>query len=308
MKKKWLIIAPIILILTLFISLPILAVSKPYTFDERKSTDLVNKFIKSEKLGTITATEDEINGLINTYLEKQKNSSKISIEKANIKINSNSVKLIAQISNQKYSAQIFLEGVFELDGEYIYFNPSRLKVGRLYIPKSIVFDFLKDKQADFIQDEKIKFPKDKFPVDITKISLEPNQVTVSFTKKENLIFSKEEKTENNQNASQNKNSNKANNTTQKTDKKIVLINKLNSQLNKTISNLKLKEQKQIIYQIQNTLNAMIKNPKYEYKKDIPKVRAIYDKLTPQQKEEFKQVLFNNVSLDLLFELKAVYGM
>ncbi|WP_027308867.1 DUF2140 family protein [Caloramator sp. ALD01] len=312
MKKKWLILTPLLLIILLLISLPILAVSKPYSFEERKSTDLMTKFIKSEKLGTITATEDDINGFINTYLERHKNLSKISIEKANIKIGNADIELIAQILYQKYRAQVSLKGSFEIDNEYIYLNPSSFKVGRLNVPKSLVFNFLKDKQTDFIQDEKIKFPKEKFPVNITEIYLEPKQITVNFTKRENLIFSKQE--ENNQKSPQNttqsqtKTQKQTNTTTQNSNKKIVLINKLNSQLDKTLSNLKLKEQKQIIYQIQNTLNSMTKTSKYDYTKDIPKVKALYNKLTPQQKEEFKQVLFNNVSIDLLFELKSVYGM
>lgn len=317
MKKLAIFTIPIIILIVIFSS----AFAKPYKFEENKSTDLINKIFEAEDKGELNIKDTEINGLINTALENKREFSGIAIEKANVKFSNNKIGLVSQLQYKNVMLQGYVEGALEFKNqdEDIYFKVDKIKLGYLPLPKNFILSKVKDKRAElFTPDGRIKISKEYFPYDIKNISLNDDKIKITFEKRQSILFAdinevtkninnnslnkednqnggnqkqSDNKTQQNTNKTTNKTSNKItsnNNSKPQNNQRVAALNKLNSQLSTVAAKLQSQNQKRVIYTMQSTVNNLIKNPNYNYSKDIGRVRAVYDELTSEEKMSLKQ--------------------
>lgn len=84
--------------------------------------------------------------------------------------------------------------------------------------------------------------------------------------------------------------------------------KVSSQLSSAISSLGSSQERQVLQNIQASINDTISDPIHDYNSDVSAVRKLYNTLSAQQKKNVKEALISNVDASLAFKLRSIYGL
>lgn len=86
------------------------------------------------------------------------------------------------------------------------------------------------------------------------------------------------------------------------------LKKAQSDLNKAMSKISNKKEKEIVTRISNSINSIINDESYNFQSDINQVKSLYNNLSENEKNEFEQIMLENVNLENIYLLMTMYGL
>lgn len=123
--------------------------------------------------------------------------------------------------------------------------------------------------------------------------------------KENVEKVKNE-VENNEQASNSEQSSQNNNNAQASRQQA--LSKVYSQLSGAAGSLPTAQERAVIERMLSTIGMMQSNPSYNYGGDEGAVKAIYSKLTPEQRNRVKSAIYSSVDSKTIVELRNAFGI
>ncbi|MEL7598226.1 MAG: hypothetical protein AAGU01_08505 [Clostridiaceae bacterium] len=87
-----------------------------------------------------------------------------------------------------------------------------------------------------------------------------------------------------------------------------MLKKAQSDLNTAMSKISNEKEKEIVSRISNSINSIVNDESYNFQSDIDQVKSLYNNLSTEEKNEFQQVMLENVNLENVYKLMTMYGL
>ncbi len=87
-----------------------------------------------------------------------------------------------------------------------------------------------------------------------------------------------------------------------------MLKKAQSDLSKAMSKISNEKEKEIVTRISNSINSIINDESYNFQSDINQVKSLYNNLSENEKNEFEQIMLENVNLENIYLLMTMYGL
>lgn len=323
-KRKKLI--PLIVIVVLILAAAIFGKlvfwQSSYTVPEYKfSAELLGKIIKAQDTGgTAQLTKDEVNQVISLYSKEYK-SGNITIKAAEADFDGSNMKFYVPAAYKGFNVLVTSEGSISKESGKIKYTPDYFKVGKITLPKSYVLKKLsgrlKDKTA--VEQNSIVINTEGFPVGITALDVKNDRLLVTLEKRkiniEDILKGKfdsiknmvkdysdlknsEISTKTNGEAGKTQQNNGTNSSTSggstaASTEKQQALDQVISGLNSASGSVSTSGQKAVISQMISVVGSM-KDPSYNPYSAESGVRAMYGKLSQNEKLQLKAAVFANV--------------
>lgn len=357
----------VLLMMLVFVGIGIAAIyNSNYPLQAYTTLDAADKIKNAQKSGgVVILNSSEVNQLMQIYIKKGISKGKLNIKGVNAVVQNNSITFHAPLSYGSIKMLFDSKGTVGLQGDKIIYTPDYFSIGKLPIPKALVFgEISKLGNAKLSADKSsIKIDKSAIPFDIEEIGIKGSGLYIYVNKfvtkglfedkltvlknARNELEKLAESTEDAENKQKIQNvinsidkavKNPVNATAQLVDKVDEELKSIKNDTNNNIKNIqdqiktaddnKKKQeltvvsgglsaaaaqlntaaQKQIIYMMQNTINKIIENPSYNYRRDGSQVKAMYDKLPAVDKKAFKAALLQNVDPSAVVDLRNAFGL
>jgi hypothetical protein len=275
---------------------------------------------------SISLSSEDINKLLALSLAKSNTFGSISIESFRSTIKDNRLGFSSLTKFHGVKLMLSTNGLLDYDGTSICYYPEYFKLGRLSLPKGLVYNQLKDYIAVDSYKDKIFIDKNKLPINIESLKVENNLLNVRLAKLNlNDISPAPSNNKAGNTSSPSSPSAKATVPPQKpstpapsvkepksssnqgstsTD----LLKKTSSDLKKAYTAAKTSSEKQVIQSMQSTVNKLIQNENYDYENDAAVILSKYEKLTTSEQSDLRNVILGHVDLDALFKLASAFGL
>jgi uncharacterized protein YpmS len=302
-----------------------------YTLPNQKvSAALVDKIRQAQKQGsTIEVNKEELNEIISMYFKGEKSSGGLRIKGVSGDIVNGNIKLYIPASYKGINILISSEGVLSCKDNNVEYAPAYFKVGKITLPNSFVLNRVKShlKQGMTIKNGDIFIDKSMSPLKIKSIKIDNDKVQIGIEKLSNTLEEKlkaveskakeissslkasvgniaqgsqttktSETSKNAKTSSQASESSASSSTaSQATPAMDAALGRVSSDLGSAMGSVSTAGQKAVISEMISAVNSMKGNANanpYEY---AGSVRAIYEKLSPQEKAEVKSAIFSNVN-------------
>ena len=87
-----------------------------------------------------------------------------------------------------------------------------------------------------------------------------------------------------------------------------MLKKTSKQIPGAVNSLTNSEEKNLLNRIQSTINIVIANPKYNYKRDAAEVKAKYKGMNDTSKANIKGAVLKYIDVKMLYELRNIFGV
>lgn len=87
-----------------------------------------------------------------------------------------------------------------------------------------------------------------------------------------------------------------------------MLEKVQSDLNKAMSEISNEKEKEIVTRISNSINSIINDESYNFQSDVNQVKSLYNNLSENEKNEFQQIMLLNMDLESIYNLMTMYGL
>ncbi|MDW8802588.1 hypothetical protein P8V03_15680 [Clostridium sp. A1-XYC3] len=321
-KKFKLCVGIIVLAALLITFFKLLFWNSSYTMEKTKvSASFVDKVTKSQKQGeTLKLDKEELNQAISMYIKEEKSSGNIRIKGIQGDIVNGNLKLYVPTSYKGINLLITSEGKLSYEENKVVYTPLYFKAGKITLPKDFVMAKLKDKSKDKISIENgtIAVKEEILPIKINSIEVKNDEIFVGMKKVSNIIEEKIKDIQNNiKDALKNNNltednaskSNLENNTssgetkgndapsenTKNLSQRDEALDRINNGLSAAGGSVSTGGQKAVISSMISAINSMKGNPSANPYSAAGGVRAVYNKLSQQEKTELKAAVFSNIN-------------
>jgi|GEM_PF-5931583 len=281
-----------------------------YNLPEAKASDELIKELKSKVIngGEVYVNSQKLNGAIKYLNVGEKSFNGASIKGIWMDISKDGLIVIIPVKYKSLEAYVYADNKIYVEGDKIILEPKSIKIGKLPIPVSLVLGKIPKLDENIrINGNRVEIDKKIVPFDVEKLEIKDGALVLSFKKKVLELFEKKDV------VLEKKDIVVKNKTVTKTVKRFSKevedsLRSVNQSLNRVYGNLKTPEEKAIISTIQSTLNNLLKDPDYPYKKYAESVKAKYKKLPDESKSRIKSALFSNLDLGEVMKLVSVFGM
>ncbi|NLI92061.1 MAG: hypothetical protein GX434_07565 [Peptococcaceae bacterium] len=299
-------------------------------YEDLPALKAIDKVRKAEKLGgTVELSETEVNSIVKFYAAKVL-ASQQNIKEVNIKLLDKGIAFFAPASYLS-SIEVVLHSKGNLssrEGSIIY-QPQGFWAGSVPLPKSMISYLLSKIAAKgiTIEEGNLVLDKEFIPFAIAALDITEGKMTIGFNKstpssaiaQSNTDSSNGTPSNNNlsasaiqNNASKDTGNNKpaqpADPPKVSDETKKELLQQVNGQLSVVLGKVKTAGEKAIISTIRGVVSKMTANPSYPFQAEAQSVKAMYSKLSPEEKTDLKQVMLSNMNVDTLVEVKKVFGL
>ncbi|WP_125154746.1 hypothetical protein [Clostridium rectalis] len=322
-KKKRGIIFTFIVVLILVVGALLVFSKNGYKKGEGAKLDLNNKLLEILRTGdTITLNSQDLNNLLAAIFTKEITKEDLRIKTPEGFLEGNYMGVKIPISIKGLNFVISTKGdIKSINGEIIY-TPQYFKLGRFRVSKKFVFDNLKKFSGEkvTISNHDIKLNRVIIPVAIKNIVVDDGILTISVDKQIPFMdLSKEEikeKIKENE-ASPKKGTNISKNSKEEmktvsngyvdyTKGKPLLLSKMSKQLTDSILNIQSSGGQEITGLMLATINKITATKDYNYEKDIQEIKILWNKLTDEEKEETKKIIYSNLDGDTKIEFATMF--
>lgn len=275
-------------------------------FKVNTPTYVVDKLRTGENSGgNVELTEADFNALLQLQLKGKNQQASLQFNGIYAKISEGNLCVYVPAHYHSLSFLISTAGKLEYHGSLL-FKPDYIQVGKFQFPIQWTMRKLSSNPiADFgVKDNgTIEISKEFIPFKIKTLSINGDKLVLTFEKPIQTANVTEQKPSDNQNtqkslsASGNSNSRRAE-----------LLRRANSQLSSVYGAVKTQEEKNIIGQIQTVVGRMVDNPNYSYSAESQQVKEKYNRLTSEERSDFKDAILMNMDTSTLREIKGTFSL
>ncbi len=310
------------------------------------STSVVDKVRTAEKQGgTVELSEADINGLFSIYTKKGLGNEFLSVKGLYAEIANDQIALNIPVNFKGINLLLYSQGKIALENDLIVFSPAVVKLGKLTLPKNFVLNnlsrYLKDKIT--VTDDSLIVKKSTLPFDVRSLAISGDKVVIAINKfageslaagnlskesngstgstsndsgnnsvaiikplqpETSASVSNPEENKDKPTESQGSNNTPSSDTVVRTE----LLRKASGELNGVYASVKTANEKQIIAKIQSVVNIMVQNPSYAYQAEANVVRSQYNKLSAEEKNDFKETILTKMNPDTLRQIKIMFKL
>lgn len=344
MKKRFL-IAVFILAAILFAYL-ILYKNDSAVVSNGTNLDLFDKIKSVETTGgTIALGEIELNNALLLYLKNGRSVGCVTIRNIYVKLTDDNITFFTSIQYKSFSFLLSSNGFLAYENDNITYTPKNFKVGKLPIPKHVIFKVLLKHSSPNIslKNNNIIIDKNILPFSISNISIKDSKLLLTIDKfvaqsslfpgvntDSNKIINQAQVPKEQGALIQNsifEPINQIGNTSKDaqdndTPKQVEItpsipkaessaqqnLIKISGQLSSAIVSLNNSKEQQVISMIQSSINSTISNPSHNFNGDIVAVKSMYNKLTQSQKNNIKVAIISNVDARSANQLRNAFGL
>lgn len=238
---------------------------------------------------TLSLNSEDVNSLVKLYAPKLENTS--------CSIKDSKITFYVPVNYHGLNLLLSTRGKLEYVDSVICYSPDCFKVGKLTVPKSLAFSYIKKYAAVNSEKKRIEIESSKLPIQIESLELKDDVLQIKLGK-----IGASSALPAPSSPSAKKPAPSSNNTSSD------LLKRTSTQLDTVYSKVKTTSEKQIIQQIQDTVDKMIKISSYNYKNDAAAVKLKYSKLTTAEKNDLKDAIIMNMDIDTLLKLKDTFGL
>lgn len=264
-------------------------------FKVNPSVNTVSKALNVEKTGgTLELKEEDINGIFDFYLTKGINNS--NIHGIYSKFDKDEIELYIPASYKNINFLLCTKGSIVTKDKKIFFEPSSFKVGKIYLSVKFVMGMLEKyfKNGNItVNNNNILINSDFIPFEFTTLTMKDNLIEVGIAK----VITPE--------AGQASTLNKQTNTI--VDQNKALLIKASSQLNGVYTSVSSTGERQIVSSMISVIGKMINNSNYPFKAEADQTKGSYSKLSQAEKDDLKNAMMNNMDMQTVKKLKAIFG-
>jgi len=281
----------------------------------------IDKVRKAEKFGqTVELNEAEVNSIVKFYaaevLASQQN-----IEAVNIKLLDKGIAFFAQASYlNSFRVVLNTKGSLSVKNGTVIYQPQGFWAGSMPLPKNMI-NLLLSKVADkgiTLDQGNLVLGREFIPFHISSLDVGNGKMTIGFKKSVPAPETAEPNSDSSKGDSSSGNNfpAKADNPTAKTETlpkvsdntKKELLQEVNGQLSVVLSKVKTAGERAIISAILEVVSKMTANPSYPFQNEAQSVKAMYSKLSTEEKTDLKQTMLSNMNMNTLVAVKNVFGL
>lgn len=329
-KSKAIIIILAVIVLVIGSAIYLALWNKTPDVAEDKSFNLIDKLRTLQvNGGTLELTEDEVNSTLRTLVKKPIEKGGVIINGAFVNIGAKAMTLFAPIKYKGLNLLPNITGSIAYENDRLIYEITSVKIGKLGIPKSILLNKLKGYSNDdvVIDGSKIEISKFLLPFNAKNIYLSDNKIFADIAKLTQVITGSSGGNSNttkqggqSSGTSSNKAANNANKTNSNassnqtpypvypTASQVASLNKVSTQLNGVIADVKTDKEKQMIKKIQTVVKEVAENPNYSYQSQANEVKAWYSTLQPSEKSRLQDAVISNVNVTDILKLINIFGI
>jgi hypothetical protein len=285
--------------------------------------------------GSIRLTAEDINKLLTLYESKTNNNSP-ELESIKSDIKSNKLSFSALVRFHGIKLLLSTNGKLEYTGSVIAYSPDYFKVGKVSLPKGLVYSQLRKYITVNTEKDRIELEKNKLPMDIASLQIEDDKLNVKlgssnisqnlseenpdpYHKKSSAAYNKASSTltkpaepdKSNETSKKPSSSTPSGKASASTVKKNLpakdVLTKANSDLSKVYSSVKTTNEKQLVQSVQSILQKVLKDENYPYEKHAAEIQSKYDKLTSSEKEDLEDVILGKMDISNLLRVWNVFN-
>lgn len=323
LRRKTITIIAIIVVICSFLGamLKLLLWNSSYEVTQVKvSSSFVSKVISSEKNGSILQlNKDELNEAISIYFKKGKNLKGIEIKGISGDIKDNKIIFYIPINYKGVNLLTSSEGELTYSKDRIEYKPLYFKVGKIPLYNTFVMNQIKGyvKDGVSIENNIIAISKNIIPLQIKDIELKENKVFLELKESSNVqdklknagisedkkvMETTDEKgalTENNLPTSGKETVENPNQGSTEAKQSVTqrneALDRIAGGLNSAMSSVTTDNQKAVISVMISKIEDMKGNPNADPYSAAGSVKAVYRKLSSQEKLELKSAVFSNIN-------------
>ncbi|MFA9398473.1 MAG: hypothetical protein ACERKV_09435 [Clostridiaceae bacterium] len=277
-------------------------------FTITSSSDTMSKIAKASKDGeSLDINSAELNGIFQIYPgESYKVSKNIEIEKVLCSIDNKYIQFYIPSKMYGINTIITIKGKITYLNDNFTFTPEYIKLGKVKIPKNIIFDKFKeiDNENIKIDGGNIIISSDILPIAVDDFKLDEKYISLTFPKHD------EEKEVDNSNSDEDIETSD-NKQEVEISQEQIRKNQLQSvynQLGTVYNSVKTDKEKAIISTIRSVVNKMIADPNYKYQTQAAGVKSEYAKLSEDERSDVKNSILMNMSMSSLRMLNETFNL
>lgn len=319
---KMCIVITILAAALLITSCTLLFWNSSYKVTEVKVTAaLVDKVREAQKQGaTLKLNKEELDQIISMYFKKEKSVSGITVKAIDGDIANNNLIIYAPVTYKGFNLLLSSEGSLSYENNKLKYKPLYFKVGKINLSKDFVLNKLGSNLKDTItiKDGIIAINKSIMPINIKSADIKDNEILLGIEKttaleeklktiqgnikeaslsdsKVNNSSSAAANNSDNSSSGQTTSSSQSSSGNKDTSQMDAAIDRISGGLNSAMGSVSTGGQKAVISAMVSAANSMKGNPNANPYAAAGGVRAIYNKLSPKEKQELKATVFSNVN-------------
>lgn len=253
------------------------------------STVIEKVLIAQRKGESVKLDNKDINGILDMQIDEGIRKGSINITKAYSSIKGDIFTIYTNVEYKQFEFLVSSSGKLYYEDEKIVFNPKGFYIGKLPLPKKLIFSKLKtyNKGQVEIKDNLFRIDKSIVPFNIKSLETKEDLIYIGLGKSINIgggsskpIAGDSEK----------------------------LLRDARNQIGKIEDLVKTKGEKEIIADIKAVVDKMIKNPSYSYKSEADRIKAKYNALSMQEKLDIGKAIASNMSTEVINYIKSIFGI
>lgn len=282
------------------------------------SAKLIDKIRVAEKQGALVEiSSQELNEIISMYFKKEQTYKGISIKDVNGEIKNNYVEFNVPVAYKAFNFLVNSKCSLGYKDGKTYIEPKNIKVGKITIPKGLIFNKVKERlpKGVTIENNIVYIDNNILPIKIKSLDIKENKTLVYIEKSTNSLEDKirsitpslnknsKEKTDSATNGDSPSTSNspkeqdnyKLSSEYKDTSEMDAALDRISGGLNSAMGSVSSPGGQAVVSQVISSVNSMKGNPSANPYAAAGGVKAAYNKLTPAEKAEVKSAIFSNVN-------------